>query len=440
MNTPDRELLAALTTLDHYRIFLGLTLAIVAGLGVLLAVTMGKLRSAREIARRAAQVKATLLTNLSHEIRTPMNGVMGMTSLLFSTNLTGEQREYAEAALSSAESLLELLNNMLDYARNDEGKLQFENVDFDLHGLLEDVAEHFAPYAEKKRLELACMITSETPHVVTGDPMKLRQILNNLMSNAVKFTAHGEIVLSAKVVSLEPGAVVLHVEVADTGIGIEEEARPKLFHSFGQLDSSSSRTHSGGGMGLAICKQIVTGARGYIDYHSLPGVGSSFWVVMRFGRPAYQLPPTQADKNFAGRSLLVVSGSRAVRQAVLLYCRSLGLEAHEAGSAASALALLPKMPVDLMFLDGRLPNIVKLAEAKPPSAGLIVLAPSSGASAENPLARSEKTRVDAFVSRPMRRLHFSRAVRDCFDHKPAESLPIHTLGRAVDSAPLSTHL
>jgi len=423
------------STVQDYQYLLLLACGVIVLLGILLGATVRRLGTAKEIAKRAAQVKATLLTNLSHEIRTPMNGVMGMTNLLFTTNLTNEQRDYADAVLSSADSLLELLNNMLDYALMDEGKLQFENVDFDLHGLLEDVAEHFAAQAAGKQLELACMIAPETPHVVTGDPVKLRQILNNLMSNAVKFTAQGEIILSSKVVSVEPGGVVLHIEVSDTGIGISDEDRPKLFRTFGQLDSSSSRTHSGAGMGLAICKQIATGGRGYIDFHSKPGVGSSFWVVMRFGRPEYELPPTQADSKFVGRPVLVVSGSGAVRRTVLLYCRALRLEGREAASAADALALIKKTPVDLIVVDDRISNVIKLAEAKPPSTGMILLSSASESLTESAFERAETTRVDATISRPVKRLHFFRTIREFFARRPVR----RPLVQPSDSTELSTH-
>ena len=422
IDTHDTE---ALTALGKLKVYSHLFVYVIAGMVLLLSllgVFAHRLNRAKEIASRAIQVKATLLTNLSHEIRTPMNGVMGMTNLLFTTNLTNEQREYAEAAQSSAESLLAMLNNMLDYARMDQGRLQFESVDFDLHGLLEDVADHFGPDAGGKRLELACLIAPETPQIVTGDPVRLRQVLSNLMSNAVKFTDRGEIVLSCKVVSEEAGGVVLQIEVSDTGIGITEEDRPKLFRSFGQLDAPGNRSHSGAGLGLAICKQIVAGGGGYIDYHSKPGVGSSFWVVMRFGRPEYNLPPVQADPRLAGRSVLIVSGSEAIRRMILIHCRALDMNALEVASAGHALELLQQMPFDLIVGDGRDPDAAKLAELKVPSAKLILLSSFSG----NPYSQSsmdgaDETRADAILPKPVKQAHFSHVVREVFARVSVET-------------------
>ena len=422
IDTHDTE---ALTALGKLKVYSHLFVYVIAGMVLLLSllgVFAHRLHSAKEIASRAVQVKATLLTNLSHEIRTPMNGVMGMTNLLFTTNLTNEQREYAEAAHSSAESLLAMLNNMLDYARMDQGRLQFESVDFDLHGLLEDVADHFGPDAGRKRLELACLIAPETPQIVTGDPVRLRQVLSNLMSNAVKFTDRGEIFLSSKVVSEEAGGVVLQIEVSDTGIGITEEDRPKLFRSFGQLDAPGNRSHSGAGLGLAICKQIVAAGGGYIDYHSKLGVGSSFWVVMRFGRPEYNLPPVQADPRLAGRSVLIVSGSEAIRRMILIHCRAQNMKALEGTSVGHALELLQQMPFDLIVADGLAPDASKLAELKIPSTKLILLSSSSSNMySQSSMDGADETRADAILPKPVKQAHFSHVVREVFARVSVET-------------------
>lgn len=442
IDTHDTEALTALAKLKDYSHLLVYVIAGMVLLLLLLGVIAHRLHSAREIATRAVQVKAILLTNVSQEIRTPMNGVMGMTNLLFTTNLTNEQREYAEAAHSSAESLLEMLNNILDYARMDQGKLQLESVDFDLHGLLEDVADHFAPHAGRKRLELACLIAPETPRIVTGDPVRLRQVLSNLMSNAVKFTNRGEIVLSSKVVSEEAGGVVLQIEVSDTGIGITEEDRPKLFHSFGQLNASDDRSHSGAGLGLAICKQIIAAGGGSMDYHSKPGVGSSFWVVMRFGRPECNLPPMQADLKLVGRTVLIVSGSEAIRRMILIHCRALDMKAREAASVGHALELLQKMPFDLIVGDGRTPDAAKLAEVKLPSTKLILLSSSSSNTySQSSLDGADETRVDAILPKPVRQSHFSQVVREVLARLPAETRSAHaTFEQPADSSSLSTRL
>ncbi len=439
IDTHDTESLSALAKVKTYT---HLFIYEVAGLVVLLSllgVIVHRLHRAKATARRALQVKATLLTNLSHEIRTPMNGVMGMTDLLFTTSLNNEQREYAEAARSSAQSLLEMLNNMLDYARMDQGEVQFERVDFDLHGLLEDVTEHFAPFAGIKGVELACLIAAETPQIVNGDPVKLRHVLSNLISNAVKFTDRGEIVLSSKVVSEEPGAVVLQIEVSDTGIGITEEDRPKLFHSFGRLDAAGAMSHSGAGLGLAICRQIVAGGGGYLDYSSKPGVGSCFWLVMRFGRPEYDLPFLDADPKLEGRPVLIVSSSESIRSMIVIHCRALHLKIRVAASVVQALELLPKIPFDLIVADGRLTNAARLAEAKLPSTKLILL--STHFSNTPSLTSLDDARADAILPKPVRQSHFSHTVREVFSRIPAEANTIRVaIEKPSDLSALSTHL
>jgi signal transduction histidine kinase/CheY-like chemotaxis protein len=426
ISTHDTEALNALGQLQAKSRHLVYVIAGMAVLLAILAVLVRRLHVTRGIASRAVQVKATLLTNVSHEIRTPMNGVMGMTNLLFTTDLTDEQREYAEAAHSSAESLLEMLNNMLDYARMDQGNLTFERVDFDLHGLLEDVAEHFGPPAARKQLELACVIHPETPQIVTGDPLKVRQVLNNLMSNAVKFTNTGEIVLSVRVVSEDADEVVLHLDVTDTGIGITDEDRPKLFRTFGQLDAPGSRSHTGAGLGLAICKQIIAGGAGYMDYHSTPGVGSSFWIVMRFGLPKFELPVAQSPREIAGRNVLIVSRSKPVRCMVRNHCRALGMKPSEVSSVSSATDLIRKATFDLIIGDENAPGIFELVSAKPPTTRMILLAPASYADQGQSWREGNDAGVDAILLKPVRQARFSYAVREAMTRAPAESCYAHS--------------
>jgi signal transduction histidine kinase len=427
IGTHDTESFSVLAQLEDKSRYLSYVIVGMAVLMLALVILARRLHAARMTASRAVQVKATLLTNVSHEVRAPMNGVMGMTNLLFTTDLTDEQREYAEAAHSSAESLLELLNNMLDYARMDEGNLHFENVDFDLHGLLEDVAEHFGPQAVRKHLDLVCSIARETPQIVTGDPVKLRQVLNNLMSNAVKFTASGEIVLCSRVVSEESGGVVLQIEVTDTGMGIADEDRSKLFRTFGQLDALESRSHSGAGLGLTICKQIIAGGGGYMDYHSKVGSGSSFWIVMRFGRPEYNLPPVQTHPEVAGRCVLIVSRSLALRNMLRDHCRSLQMNTTEAASVAAALELLSNTSFDLIIGDDRVTDTDTLLKAKHPPARMILLASASNrVRGQNRLdAGPGESGADEIILKPVRKSSVSYAIQDVLTRPAPETWYAH---------------
>jgi signal transduction histidine kinase len=427
IGTHDTEAFSVLAQLEDKSRYLSYVIVAMAVLMLALVILARRLHVARETASRVVKLKATLLTNVSHEVRAPMNGVLGMTNLLFTTDLTDEQREYAEAAHSSAESMLEMLNNMLDYARMDQGNLQFDNVDFDLHGLLEDVAEHFGPQAVRKHLELVCSIARETPQIVTGDPVKLRQVLSNLMSNAVKFTASGEIVLCARVVSEESGGVVLQIEVTDTGVGIADEDRTKLFRTFGQLDATETRSHSGAGLGLTICKQIIAGGGGYMDYHSKVGRGSSFWIVMRFGRPEYNLPPAKSHPEVAGRCVLIVSRSLALRNMVRDHCRSSQMNTTEAASVAAALELLRSTSFDLIIGDDCATDTHTLVAAKKAPARMILLASASNhVRGQNRLdAGPRESGVDEILLKPLRKSSLSYAIQDVLTRPAPETWYAH---------------